>query len=403
MLAPVLALALALTAGAAATQAAAEPGSTAAEGSVAAPTRILGAVTSIEGVDAAATREALALRLPDLPLYDRREGAPSSDADGLFAYLEIRRRDPATVDLRIILSDGRAFRRAVAVDSAEPPRVIAGTLASLLPAIAEASVEADEEDVPLPEALRPVELPLEPLPAPEPEPETAPEPEPGPEPEPESQSQSELEPADPRDAPPLFELGLGLASGALVGAGPGSAWRGPSGSFDALLRWRAGFALGLDLRLAGGAALDLRALRLRSAVTFGYVLRRGAFELPLLGLLGVEPWWARNADGPVALANADDSGPPRPLLAAALRLAPGFRLAVGRDLHLRIGARVEAALSGEPRQGLRQPQLRDPAVDGPVLTLGGPELSAGLDLTLWLPARPAGERRPPAKRGATGR
>ncbi|MCB9702958.1 MAG: hypothetical protein H6711_13775 [Myxococcales bacterium] len=370
-----LALALALAAPA--------PAGTASPREVAAATTILGGVMVVDGVDEAAVRDAIALRLPRLALHHRESGAPADDRPGLHAYIEVRRDSGDAIALTIILADGRAFRRVLEADDADAPRAIAGALASLIPAIEEASIEADEEDVPLPPAFS-AELGS---PAPEPEPEPAPEPEPEPEPAPDEGSAATTpEPADAGapapDRPPPLELGLNLGSGGLVGFVPPSAgWRGAAGWLGLELRWRRGLLLGAELRLAGVSAPDVRLLRLRSALGVGYGLRRGPFEVPIVALLSVEPWWVRGPGGPLSPTHAADGSAARPLLGLGVRLSPGYRVELGGGrLSLRIGVRLEAMTSGEPRAGLRRPVLGD------ALTLGGLELAGGLDLTLWLPA-----------------
>lgn len=374
------------------------------------PTRILGAVASIEGVDAQATRRALALRLPDLPLYDRSQGAPNTGEVGLYAYFEIRRRDPETLALRIILSDGRAFRRELHPGVGDPARVIAGTLASLLPAIEEATVLADDDDVALPDALLTLEEHTGGSPPNHIEPEdpaTS---------SPKTSLRDPQTPGDPDDlddlddpddpddpdapraseAPPPFvpasalELGISLGTSALFGTAPQVGWRGSVGHLGLDFRLTKGVLAGLELRLGDGRSREFRVLRLRSALAIGYLLRRRAFEAPISALVTVEPWWLRSSDS--SPTSIGDGTPPRPLLGLGLRIAPGYSFAFAGGLHLRIGARLEAALSGEPRQGLRRPLLLDPSDGSPAITLGGLEFSGGLELTLWLPTLSANRR-----------
>ncbi|MEZ4449507.1 MAG: hypothetical protein R3B09_08505 [Nannocystaceae bacterium] len=166
--------------------------------------RIVGAVVDVDvdGVDAAAVQGALGLRLPSLRRYDREHGVPIEDAPGLYAYIAVRRGDARAIAVRVILSDGRAYLRSIDAGDAEAPRLIASTLASLIPGIEEATEEPDEEDVTFPPALRADPLPLEAMPAPEPaapDPRAAAEPSTAIEPAPRTTS-AEPEPA-PAPAP----------------------------------------------------------------------------------------------------------------------------------------------------------------------------------------------------------
>jgi len=351
-------------------------------------------------IDAAATRKAIGLRLPDVALYDQGQSARRGDEEGLYAVLEIRQRDPETIAIRVVLSDGRAFRREVHPGEAEPSRVLAGTLASLVPAIEEATVIADEEDVPLPEALvlEPDERPLVDAHALKDEGENGDDAEDdkGDTGEPDPDNATDDPPATKTNAPALqasapLEIGLNIGTSALFGVhAPSLGWRGAAGHLGVDVRLPKGLLAGIELRLSGGRASDLRLLRLRSAIAVGYSVRRRAFELPIAALLTVEPWWTRDPQGRQPVNLAEDT--PRPLLGVGVRVAPGLFLSLGKDLHLRIGARLEAALSGEPRDGLRRPVVRGPSLESPALTLAGLELTTGLDLTIWLPATRA--RRP---------
>ncbi len=190
-----------------------------------------------------------------------------------------------------------------------------------------------------------------------------------------------------------LEFGISLGTGALFGTAPPQAgWRGSVGHLGLNLRLAKGVLAGFEIRLGGGRSSDFRVLRLRSALAIGYVLRRRAFEAPIAALVTVEPWWLRSSYDSRLPASIDDGTPPRPLLGLGLRIAPGYSFAFAGGLNLRIGARLEAALSGEPRRGLRRPLLLHPSTGSPAITLGGLEFSGGLELTLWLPTRSANRR-----------
>jgi hypothetical protein len=342
---------------------------------------------------------ALGRRLPELTL-DLQADAPSrpplAPPLGLQAHAAITQLGPEIYGLRLVLADGRAYARVIEAPPADATRALAGALASLIPAIDEADLPADEERAALPAPLAAAvhadlqpPAPLEPLPQPAPRStDPTPDPTPGPTPDP--------TPPTPRTPPPptpLTTLTVSLAAGALVGVGPIAAgWRGAP--LDLLLARRGprGLDLALDLRLTprafslndpegSRAGEPLRLLRVRLALGVGATLRRRRFEAPLLTLFSVEPWQLRGPDGPLLLVSAADRGPPRPLLGVALRLAPGYRIPLARGrLHLRVGAHLEAALSGEARPGLPVPRLE--AEGAPPFALGGLELFGGLALAL---------------------
>ena len=74
--------------------------------------------------------------------------------------------------------------------------------------------------------------------------------------------------------------------------------------------------------------------RVRVAAGAGFGVRVRAFELPIVGLVGVE-WWGLPG-GEVTVARASS----RPLVGGGLRLSPGFWLRLPA-VAVRAGARVE--------------------------------------------------------------
>ncbi|MBK8263422.1 MAG: hypothetical protein IPK80_19030 [Nannocystis sp.] len=344
---------------------------------------------------AAELARALRRRLPELTL-DLQADAPSrpplAPPLGLQAHAAISQLGPEIYGLRLVLADGRAYARVIEAPPADAARALAGALASLIPAIDEADLPADEERAALPAPLAAaVRADLQPPAPPEPLPQPAPrstDPTPDPTPTPTPTTAPRTPPATP-----LTILTVSLATGALVAVGPPAAgWRGAP--LDLLLARRGprGLDLALDLRLTprafslndpegSRAGEPLRLLRVRLALGVGATLRRRRFEVPLLTLFSVEPWQVRGPEGPVWVVSAADRGPPRPLLGVALRLAPGYRIPLDRGrLHLRVGAHLEAALSGEARPGLPVPRLE--AQGAAPFALGGLELFGGLGLAL---------------------
>jgi len=305
--------------------------------------------------------DATRLRLPDLHLRDAEAHADRDPAcrDRPHAYVEVRPSGPDNWELTLIFADGRAWFRTIESEPDEAARTLASALANLLAAIDEDEVAPDAQDVALPvEATEPGPEPaeLEPEPEPEPEPEASPEPE--------------------TETPLLFEAGARLSLQGSFGASPGAGYRGFGTELAGDLRLPSGFLVGLGLRIAGRNAATLSLIRTRIGVGLGYALRRGRFELPMMIQAELEPWVVREAGQQRRL------GAP-PLIGVGLRLAPGGLVDVGR-MRMRVGAVIGFDVSGEPRGGL-VPTLRlDPGGD-PLLYVGGVEVSAGLEIGLWLP------------------
>lgn len=337
--------------------------------------RIGVAILRADDLDHAALARAIQLRSPRLVLVTAGDEPPQAVDGELRAYIEVRRREPALVELTLILADGRAWLRRVDVDPDAPARPIAGALANLIAGIEDESVAPDRKDAPVPQAL--VETP-----PPEPEPAKPPPQEPAP---------PIIKPAAEPPAP-RWQLGPLLRLGATLGLAPpdpGPHGLGFGGGLDA--RAPRGLLLALDLQFLARPVGDYLLTRTRVALGVGYALRRGNFELPLALLLGVEPWRLRDDRGAASLAS--DDGPPRPLLGAGLRVSPGYSAPVGKSARLRVGLRLDLWTSGQPaRGGLGRPELRLP--DGPTIGLGGPELHLGLEVGLWFGVGKPRARRP---------
>lgn len=336
--------------------------------------RIGVAILRADELDQPALARALQLRSPRLTLVAAGEEAPPAAAGELRAYIEVRRREPALVDLTLILPDGRAWLRPVEVDPDAPTRPIAGALANLIAGIEDESVAPDRKDVAIPQAL--VEPPPEPEIVERPPAQDTTPPTPAPEPPP----------------PPRWQLGPGLRLGATLGLAapdPGLHGLGFGGGLDA--RSPRGLLLALDLQLLARPLGQYLVTRTRIAVGVGYALRRGNFEVPAALLVGVEPWRLRRDGERVGQIDSKD-GPPRPLLGAGLRLSPGYSAPVGKSARLRVGLRLELWTSGQPhRGGLGKARLLLP--DGPPdISVGGPELHLGLEIGLWFDV---GKPKPP--------
>ena len=335
-------------------------------------------VVDVVGLDDASVREALALRLGDRPLL----GASDPRPDVPIAYAVVR-SEPPRLRLTLILADGNAYDRDVDDVPGQSARAAAGALVTLLHAVETGSVEPTRTDVPIPEPV--VE---EPKPAKEPEPPPPPPPPPPP-------KQPEPTPAPPpKPEPPILELGptiTPLVGLGLAPTGPAPALVGAGGSIALDMRARSGAAGTIEVRAIGRTAAGLGLVRTRFAIGGGYVLRRGAFELPILARVFVEPWWLRSNGANAPLVYGTTAASYRPLLGAGLRLSPGVLVEPRRvgQPSLHIGARIDVDGSFVPHDGAHSVRI---AVEQPggithAARLGGLELGLGVDITFWFPVR----------------
>jgi hypothetical protein len=332
-------------------------------------------VVDVVGLDDASVREALALRLGDRPLLDANDPRP----DVPIAYAIVR-HEARQLRLTLILADGNAYDRDVDDVPGQSARAAAGALVTLLHAVETGSVEPTRTDVPIPEPV--VETPKpEPAPAPPPAPKAEPPPPPKP-------------PSKPKPEPPIVELGptitpfvgLGIAP-----TGPAPALTGAGGSIALDVRARSGGAASIEVRAIGRTAAGLGLVRTRFALGGGYVLRRGAFELPILARVFVEPWWLRSNGANAPLVYGSSSASYLPLLGAGLRLSPGVLIEPRREGQpsIHVGARIDIDGSFVPHDGAHSVRI---AVEQPggithAARLGGLELGLGLDITFWFPVR----------------
>jgi hypothetical protein len=332
-------------------------------------------VVDVVGLDDASVMEALALRLGDRPLLDANDPRP----DVPIAYAIVR-HETHQMRLTLILADGNAYDRDVDDVPGQSARAAAGALVTLLHAVETGNVEPTRTDVPIPE-------PVVEAPTPEPAPPTPPAPkaEPPPPPPP---------PPKPKPEPPLVELGATITP--LIGfgvapTGPAPALIGAGGSIALDVRARSGGAATVEVRAIGRTAAALGLVRTRFALGGGYVLRRGAFELPILARVFVEPWWLRSNGANAPLVYRTTSASYLPLLGAGLRLSPGVLIEPRRDGRpsIHVGARIDIDGSFVPHDGAHSVRV---AVEQPggitqAARLGGLELGLGVDITFWFPVR----------------
>jgi len=323
-----------------------------------------------EGIDPAALLDALQLRSPKRALAVPPWPPEPAERYDLFAVATVRLGN-RSVEITVVLSDGRAYHRALSVRPEDAPRLVASTIANLLAAIEEDELPPDEEDVPLPLEESQTEATIANDP---PKHEHDPKPE-GP------------KAPDPLPSPP-FELET-IAAGAVgLALGPpspgGFAGGGAVGGFD--LRWPTGALLSLAVRSHWQRPAPLTVGRTRISVGGGYAWRRGRFELRSGVVLDIEPWGVRRSGARKTVAYPD--GERRRLglqLGGHLRVVPALRVPLNERLGLRIGPRFELAGSGLTTgraAGVARLVVMDEGVRRVVARVGGLELVAGVELGL---------------------
>ncbi len=316
--------------------------------------------------------EALSLRL-EASIEAFGDHTPGRGDEGQ-AYVRIRGPDHETYAIAIILSDGRAYDRQVVAPPSMAGRILGSELALLLRGIDEGTLVPDRQDAVIP--------PPDPEPAPvEPVQEGPPESVPS-----TDEGSSSHRPAPPRS---LLELGLRADAGGLLGIVPAvdiGASAAGAGGLGLDLRWPGGAVLSADLRVGGRRVAPYSVIRTRIALGGGLVARRGAFELPVVAQLAIEPWGVRAQGRGTTVHPIDGAARQVPLVGVVVRASPGARLSVaGRPSSMvRIGPYVELSGSAVFSDGVGVPRLRDVGTGAVVARMGGLELAAGLSLQLWL-------------------
>ena len=116
------------------------------------------ALLATQGLDQAALVDSLAMRVPDLKLLTQWKASDSKGQPGtIFLDLHLEEAksagEPPRTRVDVVLADGRAFRRELQAGP-DDARVIASFVSNLLLSIEEASIEADQEGVALPETSK---------------------------------------------------------------------------------------------------------------------------------------------------------------------------------------------------------------------------------------------------------
>lgn len=321
-------------------------------------------------------------------------GASAGPHDGLAALCHVTLHADS-LQLEVILSDGRLYQRTIAVKAEGRERAAARLIASTLAAIEDASATPDRRDgvfalpvadtpdamippSPAPPVTTDVDMPAPPSVTPQ---ATPPVPAPRPAPTP-------REPT-PRPGPAALELGVALESGAGFGLGAPDAGRGLAAGGGGLridLRLRRGVTLGAGFRGHTRLREALALGRFRGALLVGHVLRRRSFELSLLAGPTLETWQVTQRGAPVVYTTTSSSGPSL-LLGGLARVALGGRVQRPR-LSARFGGYLEFA--GSARSSGRAAQIGrddDQGAAIPVFVLGGAELSVGVEVELWIELR----------------
>lgn len=332
------------------------------------------------GIEAAALLEALQLRSPQRTLAVPPWPEEPTERFGLFAVAAVEPRGDA-IAVTVVLSDGRAYYRAIEASPDDAPRVAASAIANLLAAIEEDALPPDEEDVPLPPEQAPAPPP-ESAPPPEPTPARAPAPAPAPAPRP---------PAPPE--PLELETIAGGSAGVAVGPPAPMGFAGGGGLLLVELRWPKGPFASLGVRSSWHRPVPLTVGRTRISVGGGWAWRNEQrFELRTSVALDVEPWGVRQGGTREPVLYPDGQRRDRGLqIGGHLRVSPAWRFGLRSGLTLRVGPRVElagGALAEAP--GVARLLVADAAGERSVVArVGGLELSAGLELGLaWsLPRR----------------
>lgn len=356
------------------------------------------------GLDPQALVEAVGARLGDKEVL--RAGTRAGSATGLVALCHVTRSaDGKTLELEVVLGDGRVYQRRIAAPPGASERGAARLITSTLTAIEDETAMPDRSDgvlvVPgepaetgaVPISAEPVSAPISAEPATSLIPEPALIPAPIATPVVVSGAQPIVD-EDRLDAAPLRastrhrELGVALELGALFGLGAPAAGLGVQGGGGGLrldLRFGNGVAVGAGFRGQARGREDVALGRFRGALVVGHVWRRGGFEMAALAGPTLETWQVTRRGAPVRYAVSSPDGASL-LFGGLARLALGGRVRPpGRSLSLRLGAFVEVA--GSARGSGRAARIARTDAQGaqvPLFVLGGVELALGLEVELWL-------------------
>lgn len=334
------------------------------------------------GLDGDALAQAVAARLADKQvLGPGAEAGPIDGPNGGLVALCHVGVEAASLQLEVILSDGRVYQRTIAAPAEGRERTAARLIASTIAAIEDETATPDRRDgvFVAPDAAPIVEaaplVPETPIVAP-PVISTPPR-------------EAPVVPAEPPPVKPRapLELGLALAGGLAFGLGSPAAGLGLAGGGAGVrvdLRLRSGAAIGAGFRGLGHFKKGLGLGRYRGVLVAGYVLRRRALEVSALAGVSLETWQVSEDGVPVAYAAAGPGGASL-LIGGLARVAVGGRVVAGRTTSLRLGAFVEAA--GSARSSGRAAQIARMHDVAPVFVLGGVELALGLELELWFALR----------------
>lgn len=323
--------------------------------------------------------EELQLRLRGRAIVDG--GDPNARRVEPLVWILVDVGNPSTLELRLITSDGRLFRRSLRAEADERPRVAAGAVANMVDAIEQHRLEPNETGVVVPDPTPPPTV-AEPAPEPAPQPPESPPPDPVKEP--------------PR-VPPHW-LGVHLHPTAALGIGPPTdapVFSGVGATLGGDLVFRSHAIVRAAVRVIGTRAGGVQLTRIRAAVHGGYAVRRRRFEFAVLGGVAIEPMVISD---PIQTSSGTRTNP-APLFAGLLGLEPSFVVLHRPDrLELLVGPTFELGYSFEARSPAGAVRISDANAD-PLLRAGGLELAiaVGLQTRFALGQRRAARKPGPAR------
>lgn len=143
----------------------------------------------------------------------------------------------------------------------------------------------------------------------------------------------------------------------------------------------------LGVRVGGKRSASNGLRRTRLAFSGGYRLTRGAFDMPLVGGLTVEPWSiaAQSDDAPRLSADGVRLAFPPSMIGFAARASPAYLFTLDNGIAVRVGGGLEFAASSVPGAGVGAVEATREGADTPDLRVGGLETSILLEVGVWAP------------------
>lgn len=342
-------------------------------------------VLVVEGEVDEELRAAMTIRLAGRLV--RFAAEPRLGVEGARAYVAISELRPRWTRLELILEDGRAFVREFEMDADGSQRLLAASLANLLSGIESGETRPDRVETDLPEALAKGE-----------DAEASairgqslgqsadgerPEPSGGDDrADPEADRPLREPPEGPAATPPISQrkmmVGGAVELSGMLGLSPSPGFRAGFGALQFELLWAGSGILSVGSGFGMVGDSSLRILRSRTHLAGGWRFARETFELPLLVVASLEPWWVRVDRATVSVKS--QSAGQLPLLGLGLECEPRWVLgSAGQEsssLFL-IGVPIRVSASGIAGSG-RGAEIRPAGAADPRHALGGLEASLGV-------------------------